>query len=77
MREYLVIGGAVIAIALLGISHWQGFQRGAASERAATLTRSIDLIRERSKTNAEINRLDAAGLCRELGGRWVQPDTCE
>lgn len=77
MREYLVIGGAVIAVTFLSLSHWQAYQRGAASERSAALTRSIDLIRARSKTNAEINRLDAASLCRELGGRWVQPDTCE
>ncbi|PSJ50760.1 hypothetical protein [Pseudaminobacter soli (ex Li et al. 2025)] len=75
MREYLLAAGVIAG--LLGFSHWQAYQAGAASERAATLTRSIDLIRERSKTNAEINRLDAAGLCRELGGRWVQPDTCE
>ena len=77
MRETLIIGSAVIAIVLLGFSHWEAYRMGAASERSTALTRSIDLIRERSKTNAEINRLDAAGLCRELGGRWVQPDTCE
>lgn len=77
MRAYLALGGAAAVIAALTVSHWQAYRMGAASERSAALTRSIDLIRERSKTNAEINRLDAAGLCRELGGRWVQPDTCE
>ncbi|PSJ58839.1 hypothetical protein C7I85_17875 [Mesorhizobium soli] len=65
------------SIFFLTFSHWQAYRAGAVSERSATLTRSIDLIRERSKTNAEIKRLDAAGLCRKLDGRWVQPDTCE
>lgn len=77
MRAYLALGVALAVIAALTVSHWQAYRKGAASERTAALTRSIDLIRDRSKTNAQINRMDDAALCRELGGQWVQPDTCE
>lgn len=38
--------------------------------RAATLEKAIDLIHERSRTNADIQKLDDAGICRELGGVW-------
>lgn len=46
---------------------------GREMERAAALKRSMELIEQRSRTNAEINALDDAGLCAALGGRWV-PD---
>lgn len=77
MRAYLALGAALAVIAALTFSHIEAYRMGAASERASALTRSIDLIRDRSKTNAQINRMDDAALCRELGGQWVQPDTCE
>lgn len=38
--------------------------------RAATLEKAIDLVHERSRTNAEVQKLDDAGICRELGGVW-------
>jgi hypothetical protein len=37
-------------------------------ERAATLKRSMDVIEQRSRTNAEIRSLDDRGLCAALGG---------
>jgi hypothetical protein len=37
-------------------------------ERAATLKRSMDIIEQRSRTNAEIRSLDDRGLCAALGG---------
>lgn len=38
--------------------------------RAATLEKAIDLVHERSRTNADVQKLDDAGICRELGGVW-------
>lgn len=47
-------------------------------ERAATLKRSMELIEQRSKTNAEIRNLDDGALCRALGGKWVpENNICE
>ncbi|MCC2608406.1 hypothetical protein [Neorhizobium petrolearium] len=40
-------------------------------ERAAALQKSMELIEERGKTNAEIRNLDDAGLCAALGGLYV------
>ena len=68
------LGAAVVAFPL----YWKGVSAGREAERAAALQKSMELIRERSETNDQINRMDDAALCRELGGRWVQPDNvCE
>lgn len=51
---------------------------GRDAERTAALQRSMDLIRERGKTNAEIGKLSPADICRRLGGVWVPSDNlCE
>lgn len=47
---------------------------GRDAERTAALQRSMDLIRERGKTNAEIGKLSPADICRRLGGVWVPGD---
>lgn len=36
--------------------------------------RAMALIEQRNKDNAEITDLDAAGLCIELGGKWVSDE---
>lgn len=55
-----------------------GSRDGRAIERAASLQRSLDLIHQRSRTNAEINALGRPGLCRELGGVWLPNENhCE
>lgn len=41
-------------------------------ERAATLQKSIELLKQRGATNAEIRTLDPGALCVRLGGEWVQ-----
>ncbi|PDT47345.1 hypothetical protein CO661_14275 [Sinorhizobium fredii] len=41
---------------------------GRALERAASIARSIEIIQQRSRTNAEINALTPGALCSELGG---------
>lgn len=38
--------------------------------RAATLEKAIDLVHERNRTNADVQKLDDAGICRELDGVW-------
>lgn len=51
----------------------QAKEEGRQEERAAQLARTWEIIQQRSRTDAEINALDDAGLCAALGGRWV-PD---
>lgn len=41
---------------------------------AATRAKALELIKKRSEDNEEISEFDAAQLCVELGGRWVQSD---
>lgn len=38
--------------------------------RAETLEKAIDLVQERSRTNADVRRLSDSDICRELGGVW-------
>ncbi len=49
---------------------------GREMERADALKKSMELIKKRGETNAEINALDDSSLCRELLGKWVR-DHCE
>lgn len=69
------VAGAIVGAAVAyQVGHWVGDADGRAAERADALQHSMDLIRERNDTDAEINALDDAGLCRALGGQWVQSD---
>ncbi len=43
-------------------------EQGRALERADTLKKAIELVQKRSRTNADVSKLDDAGICRELGG---------
>lgn len=56
------------------LGHAIGKSTGRALERGDALARSIELIKERSKTNEDVGRMDDAALCRDLGGVWVQDD---
>ena len=76
MRETIVIGGAVIVIALLAFSHWQAYRAGAVAERSATLNRSVEALRERNTTDDQIRSMDDAGLCRALDGRVSDDGSC-
>lgn len=73
------MGGAALIAGSLAFTagYVLGKSDGRALERSAALERSMEAIKERSETNAEIDSLDDAALCRELGGEWVQPDTCQ
>lgn len=51
---------------------------GRDAERTAALQKSMELIKERGKTNAEIGKLSPADICRRLGGVWVpENNLCE
>ncbi len=69
-------GIAAVAALVVGI-YTYGYQRGAASERLAVLTRSVDVLRQRNQTDAEIRNMDRAELCAALGGRLSDDGTCE
>lgn len=65
---------AIIAVlGLLTYSHRFAYQAGRQIERAAILTRSVEVLRERNATDDQIKGMDAAALCRALGGL---PDEC-
>ena len=63
-----VLGALAVAAALMGLSWLLGYQRGAASERQAILTRSAEVLRQRSATDEKVRNMDDAGLCAALGG---------
>lgn len=72
-----LIGGALIGgfVVFLGFGVvndlWllpRAEEQGRALERADTLKRAIELVQKRSRTNADVSKLDDAGICRELGG---------
>lgn len=60
------------AVGLYWIGDANGFQRG----REAALERSVDILRERAKTDEETRSLDDAGLCVALGGRVSDDGSC-
>jgi len=69
--------GAVLgALVASGPVYLYGKHEGRQQAAASALQRSMDLIRERGKTNAKINSLDDPALCRSIGGKWVS-DQCE
>lgn len=43
-------------------------QEAVADERTAVMARAIDVLKERGKNDAQLSRMDNAGLCLELGG---------
>lgn len=65
-----ILGGVVV------YAYVQAFTLPAVREaerqaiRAETLEKAIELYQTRSRTNADVKRLDDAAVCRELGGVW-------
>lgn len=70
-KQGAALVGIVAVAGLLTLSHIKAYQEGAASERQATLTRSVEVLRERTATDDQIRNLDDAGLCAALGGRML------
>jgi hypothetical protein len=69
-------GGAVVGLVVAGLVAFPlgraiGERDGYALAQSEARDRAMELIRQRSRDNAEISTMDMAGLCRELGGRWV------
>ncbi len=76
LRNWQAVAIVTVAGALL--VGWQmdrraQFDAGRQAERTAAIERAKDMIEKRMKDDAEINRLDDAGWCREFGYR-LQPD---
>lgn len=69
-----IVGSLAVSVLVYPIAHSNGVDDGRKIERSAALERSMEVIRERGETNAEVDRLSDADLCRDLGGVWVQPD---
>ena len=69
--------GLLFVVGLLMAAWLDGYRAGAASERQAILTRSVEVLRERNATDDQIRNMDDAGLCRALGGRVSDAGTCE
>lgn len=68
--------GALLVGAWSVLAHGPAqYDAGREAERAAARERVVELIEKRNRDNAEISDMDAAAICRELGGRWVQ-DNC-
>lgn len=73
-----LMAGVALGVALIAGIYLYAYQRGAAAERTAALQRSVEILRERTRTDDRIKGMDDASLCRALGGRWVQDDgTCQ
>lgn len=75
-RIYALIAIVVGAGLVLTLSYTYGRFVGAQAERSAALQKSVEILRERSKTNEEVRTMDDAALCRQLGGVW-NSGTCE
>ena len=69
-----VLGALAVTASLMGLSWLHGHQRGAASERQAILTRSVEVLRERNRVDEQARNMDSSELCRALGGKWVLED---
>lgn len=70
-------GALLVGAGLVTGIYWYAYQQGAAAERQATLQRSVELLRERNRTDDEVSRMDGAGLCTALGGRVSSDGRCE
>lgn len=75
------IGGLVAAFAIFSLINIMFLlpyarEEGRELERTATLQKSIELLKQRGATNAEIRTLDSRALCVRLGGQWVQ-NSCQ
>lgn len=54
-----------------GAVYWKGQHDARLAAEVANARTTERQINERAKTDARINRMDARGVCRELGGVWI------
>ncbi len=71
-----VLLGLVFVAGLLAAAWFDGYTSGLKAERQAILTRSIDVLRERTKVDDQIRDMDSAGLCAVLGGSILPDGSC-
>lgn len=72
-----VLGALAVAASLMGLSWLHGHQWGASTERAAILTRSVEVLRQRNATDEKVRNMDDAGLCAALGGSILPDGSCK
>lgn len=73
MSLKLAAGAFVVGAALVTAAIWYGYQWGNDAARLDALRRSVELLRERSESDAPIAGMSDVALCVELGGL---PDDC-
>jgi hypothetical protein len=63
---------AWVLYSVLNQTIWLPAEREAGREevRTETLKRAVELVQERSRTNANVRKLDNRSLCIELGGLY-------
>lgn len=73
--DWLKVGaGAALGAAVISVPvYLYGKADGRQIERAASLTRSVESLRERNATDERFRNMDDVALCRALGGL---PDEC-
>lgn len=74
------IGGLILIVALLGYNTYENASIRS-TVRAQVIQEAVDraqqLIKEKGKNDAELQRMDDPTLCRELGFKWMSDtNTC-
>ena len=72
LQGWALAGAVVAVVGLLAASHGLAYRSGAQAERAASLTRSIEVLRQRNVTDDATRALSNADLCVRLGGLWSE-----
>lgn len=72
MTRYLIIG--VAAFAILSGLFFKIYSAGVQSERTASLTKGVELVKERDKLNTQVRNATASDICRRLGGTFSDED---
>ena len=69
----LALGAVLGAIAVAAPVYLYGKAEGRQIERAASLSRSVEALRERNRVDDEVRDMDARSVCIAIGGL---PDEC-
>lgn len=69
----LAAGAFLVGAALVTAALWYGYQWGNDAARLDALRKSVEMMRERSESDAAIAGMSDVDLCVELGG---MPDDC-
>lgn len=72
MTRYLIVGFAAFVI-ISGLI-FKIYSMGVQSERTASLTKGVELVKERDKLNTQVRNATAADICRRLGGTYSNED---